>query len=60
MDTITLIAIICIRMHLSHSRRTRFNTSGGMRARAFLMLSFRWSIFCIFAWFTMVFKYSHK
>jgi hypothetical protein len=39
------------------SRRTQFNISGVMCARASLMRSFRWSIFCSFTWYTTAFRH---
>lgn len=47
-------------MRLSHSWRTRFNTSGVKSVHASAMRSFRPSIFCIFIWYTMIFNCSHK
>jgi len=46
-------------MRLSHSVQIRFNTHGFMFEHASLKRYFRWSTFCIFAWYIMAFKCPH-
>jgi hypothetical protein len=45
---------------LSHKCRTRVNTSGDIHSHASRMTSFRWSMYCIFNWYTVASKCPHK